>query len=105
MPAETRNRVTLSGAITAIDTLRHTPAGLPLIHLKLAHQSVQVEAGIDRQTAFEVRAVAMGEIAVAASQFATGDAITVQGFLAGERRSGSQIGNQLVLHITNIQRI
>ncbi|MBM3342857.1 MAG: primosomal replication protein N [Betaproteobacteria bacterium] len=107
--AVTRNTVTLTGEITAIDALRHTPAGLPLIRLKLAHQSVQVEAGVNRQTAFEVSAMAIGGIASSAARFKTGDAVTIDGFLAGERRSGAPVhtrsGHPLILHITNIQRI
>lgn len=103
MGAGTRNAVTLSGEITTLEALRHTPAGLPLIHLKLAHCSMQAEAGIERQTVFEIGAVAIGDIAGSVTRFKAGDAVMVQGFLAGERRSGAQIGRYLILHITNIQ--
>ena len=96
------NSVTLSGEITAIESLRHTPAGLPLVNFRLRHCSVQVEAGIRRQTDFEVGAVAIGEIASAVSAFHAGDGVKVQGFLAAKRRMGAQLGTQLVLHITQI---
>ena len=65
---------------------------------------MQVEAGIERQTDFEVGAVAIGEIAAAVSQFHTGDRVTVQGFLAAKRRMGTQLGTQVVLHITHIAK-
>jgi primosomal replication protein N len=96
------NSVTLAGEITTIEPLRHTPAGLPLINFKLMHRSVQIEAGIERQTELEVGVVAIGEAASAASQFNGGDKVTVQGFLAARRRMGAQLGTQLVLHITHI---
>jgi primosomal replication protein N len=96
------NSVTLSGEITATEPLRHTPAGLPLLNLRLTHRSVQVEAGIERQTELEVGAVAVGEIAAAVSKFQAGDQVTVQGFLAAKRRMGAQLGTQLTLHITRI---
>jgi primosomal replication protein N len=96
------NTVTLAGEITAIEPLRHTPAGLPLLNLKLMHQSMQEEAGGQRQTAFEISAVAIGDIAAAAAHFQAGDAVTVQGFLAARRRMGAQIGTQLTLHLTHI---
>jgi primosomal replication protein N len=96
------NSVTLAGEITAIEPMRHTPAGLPLLNLRLTHRSVQAEAGIQRQTEFEVGAVAIGDIAVAASKFQMGDTVTVQGFLAARRRMGAQIGTQLTLHLTQI---
>jgi|GEM_PF-3810303 len=53
--------------------------------------------------------MAIGGIASSAARFKTGDAVTIDGFLAGERRSGAPVhtrsGHPLILHITNIQRI
>jgi primosomal replication protein N len=98
------NTVTLAGEITAIDPMRHTPAGLPLVNLRLMHRSLQAEAGSQRQIEFEVGAVAIGEIAVAAARFQAGDTVTVQGFLAARRRMGAQIGTQLTLHLTQITK-
>jgi primosomal replication protein N len=97
------NAVTLSGDITAIEALRHTPGGLPLVNVRLLHRSMQIEAGIERQTECEVGAVAIGEIASAVALFKTGDRVTVNGFLAAKRRMGAQLGTQLVLHIKEIK--
>ena len=96
------NSVTLAGEITAIEPLRHTPAGLPLVNFRFTHRSVQAEAGIKRQTAFEVGAVAIGDIASTVSKFHSGDKVTVQGFLTAKSRMGAQLGTQLVLHISHI---
>ncbi len=66
---------------------------------------MQLEAGIQRQTEAEVSAVAIGDIAVAASAFVAGGKAAVKGFLAGRRRMGTQQGAQLVLHVTHIKPI
>jgi len=92
------NTVTLSGTITSIEPLRHTPAGLPLVRFQLKHSSTQVEAGIQRQVECEVGAVGIGEIATALSKYQAGAALQVTGFLSKKGRSGTQ----LTLHTTTI---
>jgi primosomal replication protein N len=102
--ADTLNTVTLAGEITAIESLRHTPGGLPLMNFRLLHRSMQIEAGIERQTECEVSAVAIGDIASAVTAFKAGERVTVAGFLAAKRRMGAQLGTQLTLHITHIKQ-
>ncbi len=102
MDANALNSVRLAGEITAIESLRYTPAGLPLVNFKLTHRSQQFEAGIERQTELEVGVVAVGDIAAAVAKFHVGDKVTIQGFLAARRRMGAQLGTQLVLHVTHI---
>ena len=92
------NTVTLSGIITAIEPLRYTPAGLPLLRFQLHHGSTQVEAGINRQVECDVSGVGIGDIATALSKCQTGAAIQVTGFVAKKGRGGTQI----ILHVTNI---
>ena len=75
------------------------------MNFKLKHRSLQIEAGIQRQTEFEAGAVAIGEIATVVSKFQSGDRVTVEGFLAAKRRMGAQLGTQLVLHIKHITPI
>ncbi len=65
---------------------------------------MQVEAGIQRQTEVEVSAVAIGDVAAVSARFQTGEWATVQGFLTGRRRMGTQQGTQLVLHVTHIMQ-
>lgn len=72
------------------------------MNLKLTHRSRQIEAGVQRQTELEVDAVAIDEVATAVAKFQVGDSVTVQGFLAAKRRMGTQLGTQLVLHVTHI---
>jgi primosomal replication protein N len=87
------NTVTLSGTITSIDPLRHTPAGIPLVRFQLNHGSTQIEAGIQRQVECDVSGVGIGEIATALSKYQTGAAI-----LSKKGRGGTQI----ILHVTTI---
>jgi primosomal replication protein N len=79
------------------------------MRFRLTHRSLQLEAGIERQTEFEVSAVAIGEVADTVSKLQAGDAVTVQGFLAARRRTGAalrtpapQPGTQLIFHVTHV---
>ena len=88
------NAVELTGRLTEIEPLRHTPAGLPLLSFRLAHNSMQLEAGYKRQVECEVRGVALGAAAAAMSRLRTGDEIRVNGFFDRKNR----MSTQLVLH-------
>ena len=92
------NAVTLAGTVAEVEPLRHTPAGLPLLHFTLLHRSSQVEAGHERQVECVVQCVALGAAAAAASDTRSGDRIEVNGFLNRRNR----MSTQLVLHATGI---
>ncbi|MEW5942625.1 MAG: primosomal replication protein N [Pseudomonadota bacterium] len=89
----------LSGRITALDALRHTPAGVPLLGFRIGHESRQVEAGVERDVHCEVAAMALAENAVKAARFKVGDAVRLEGFLARKSRNSTQ----LVLHANLIE--
>lgn len=95
------NEVALSGELTAIEPLRYTPAGVPLINFRLLHRSQQAEAGLKRQVECEVNGVAMAEVAVALSRLKPGQAARVKGFLNRKNRMSAQ----LVFHATDAQAI
>jgi len=88
------NAVTLTGTLTEAEPLRHTPAGLPLLYFKIAHQSWQIEAGFRRQVECVVSCVALGDAASRLSRARNGDPIRVPGFLNRKNR----MSTQLVLH-------
>lgn len=94
------NAVALSGALVAIEPLRHTPAGVPLLNFRLAHKSQQIEAGYKRQVECEMNGVAIGDTAVEISRLQTGQAISVSGFLNRKNRMSAQ----LILHVTKHNR-
>ena len=95
------NEVALSGELTAIEPLRYTPAGIPLLNFRLLHRSQQAEAGLKRQVECEVHGVALAEVAVALSRLKPGQAARVKGVLNRRNRMSAQ----LVFHATDAQAI
>ncbi len=95
------NRVVLTGWIVEVDALRYTPAGLPLMALRIGHVSEQIEAGFKRKVGCEIPAMAMGEPAQVVAGWKAGDSIRAEGFLARK----SLHSQQLVLHLNKIELI
>jgi primosomal replication protein N len=93
------NAVTLAGTLAHVEPLRHTPAGLPLLQFKLAHKSMQIEAGFRRQVECEMNCVVLGEIASELSKSGAGAGVSVTGFLNRKNRMSAQ----LVLHATKTE--
>ena len=79
--------------------MRYTPAGLPALDIRLEHESLQREAGADRQVKASVKALAFGALAERLARQALGSVWRFQGFLATGRS-----GKGLVLHIQDIQQ-
>jgi primosomal replication protein N len=93
------NAVSMGGTLAEIEPLRHTPAGLPLVQFKLAHKSIQVEAGYKRQIECDVNCVALADAATAVSRVKAGAEVRVTGFINRKNR----MSVQLVLHATQIE--
>ncbi len=93
------NTVSLNATLAAIDPLRHTPAGLPVVDFILAHASSQTEAGSRRQVEFDMPGKATGDLATRIAQLRQGCQVTVQGFMNRKHR----MSRQLVLHVTNME--
>lgn len=93
------NAVSLTGTIAAMEPLRHTPAGIPLLAFRLAHRSQQVEAGVRRQVECEVSCVAVAEAATELARVNAGSELKVTGFLNRKNRMSAQ----LVLHATSTE--
>ncbi len=93
------NKLVLSGKVTAIEALRHTPAGLPLLSFVVHHVSENNEAGLKRKVECEVNAIMMGDLAT--SNIQLGSQIKAAGFIA--KRSAKS--TQLVMHIQKIEII
>jgi primosomal replication protein N len=91
------NKLVLSGVVVALDQVRYTPAGLPLLSFVISHVSEVVEAGMKRKVECEVNAIAIGDLAK--SNFQIGANINVAGFVA--KRSAKS--SQLVLHLLKIE--
>jgi primosomal replication protein N len=93
------NEVRLSARVIARETLRHTPAGVPILALTLRHESRQVEGGVARQVGFEIEAMAVGELAQNMNSVEAGTAVQVAGFLA----SRSKLSSRVVLHVNEFE--
>jgi primosomal replication protein N len=85
------NAVTLDARLASRGFLRFTPAGLPALDFALAHESVQMEAGAERQVACELAGVALGPVARKLAEAAPGAHIRCSGFLARRYRTGSSV--------------
>ncbi len=94
------NRVELSATVVERGAMRYTPAGLPALDLRLAHESVMTEAGHPRKVRLELKAVAIGDLTQRLSRAELGCPVVVSGFLASQRN-----GRGLVLHITELQDV
>lgn len=100
------NEVVISGQLTERDALRHTPAGVALVNFRVVHESVQVEAGAERQVYADVACVAAEDEARLVAAAPLGAAVRVSGFMAGKRaaaKSGGRSGRQLVLHVRRVE--
>lgn len=95
------NRVELQATLVQRDSLRLSPAGIPILGVTLAHASQQVEAGSQRRVELELAAVFAGRAAEAADRLALGSMLAVTGFLA-PRRKRSKL---LSLHVTEFELI
>jgi primosomal replication protein N len=96
-----RNQITLSGEVTGKDTLRTTPAGIPMIEFRLQHRSQQTEAGMEREVQCEMSVVAMGEVAQELGGVNNGQLIAVQGFVSRRSRNS----DYPVLHVNKFKTL
>ena len=92
------NRLTLDAILAERGDLRYTPAGIPAIDCSLHHQSVQTEAGGEREVDCELFAVAFGDVARKLAAKPVGSALCCEGFLARRYRTGVTVA----LHITHL---
>ncbi|ULJ68613.1 primosomal replication protein N [Wielerella bovis] len=75
------NQFTLTATLYKVDSLRYTPAGIPVLDVVLQHDSWQNENGALCQIKFELPAKIIGQNAQA-WQHRQGEIVTVSGFLA-----------------------
>jgi len=93
------NRVGLNAVLREREALRYTPAGVPMVAMKLSHESIQREAGAERTVQLEIDALAADDVALRISRVALGTGLKLTGFLAPRRRSA----RSLVLHVTGFE--
>lgn len=89
----------MTACIAEVNALRHTPAGLPALDMRLEHESSIEEAGQMRQVKMAIKAVAFGAMAERIGQQTIGSAWKFTGFLANARG-----GKHTVLHVLDFQQ-
>lgn len=98
------NRLQIAGIVGNSPETRYSPAGIPIARFTLKHQSLQSEAGMQRQVICNIGVMASGEaLQPLVAQLQAGDGIRVVGFLA--RANNRQGENRLILHAERIERI
>ena len=95
------NRVDLQVLLVQRDSLRYSPAGIPILGAVLAHSSEQPEAGSNRKVELEVPAVFAGSAARRAERLELGCRLQVTGFLAPKRKQSKLLS----LHVTEFELI
>ncbi|WP_133648973.1 primosomal replication protein N [Paraburkholderia flava] len=93
------NRLQLKASVVERETVRYTPAGVPIASCTLHHRAEVVEAGITRQIELTMQAVAAGEASGKLENCAMGVETLFTGFLAKKSRNAKT----LVFHITELQ--
>ncbi len=88
------NRLQLQAVVVQVQSLRYTPAGIPVLNLVLEHESQQTELDTPRTVKLQLKAVAFGALAEALQKQALNDAGHFDGFLASART-----GKGVVFHI------
>jgi primosomal replication protein N len=98
-PDRAVNRLEISGVLTELKALRHTPAGVPVVEFRLRHESARVEAGARRKVNAEIDAVAFEAQARLLAAGTLGRQLKAEGFLCAKSRQS----RKPVLHVTNIE--
>jgi primosomal replication protein N len=98
---EAQNRTEITGTVIAIEAMRYTPAGIPIVELTVSHASRQAEAGRERAVELEMRALAAGDAAERLARTPLGAGVRLAGFLAHRGRGRVQ----LELHIQTFEYI
>ncbi len=93
------NQVELCGDVIEREALRFTPAGIPILTLRVKHESTQIEAKMRRQVQFEIDAIAAGETAQHMDVLQPGQRVRLHGFIA----TRSRLSTRIVLHVNQFE--
>ena len=93
------NQVELCGDVIEREALRFTPAGIPILALRVRHESTQMEAKMARQVRFEIDAMAAGDTAQRMDALRPGQRVRLYGFIS----TRSRLSTRIVLHINRFE--
>jgi primosomal replication protein N len=95
------NHTVISGLVVQREALRYTPAGLPVLQFQLSHNETVIEAGLERQVAFEINVVLLGDLANMHQHLPISAQLEIEGFIAPTRKNAAR----LTLHGQHIRPI
>nr|WP_005876218.1 primosomal replication protein N [Oxalobacter paraformigenes] len=95
------NRLHLTARIVERESIRYTPAGIPVISARLWHRSQQMEAETNRNIEFEIPAIVIGNISEKFEKLASDTFYRFTGFMATK----SLKSKSLLFHITGFSSI
>ena len=105
MMSETEGRFSncfeLVASLVEKETIRYSPAGVPILSISLLHKSRQVEAETERVIEFEIPAIAIGNSAHQFENIQPGVLYKFSGFMATKNRKSKN----LLFHVTEIKFI
>lgn len=95
------NQLQMDASVYERDALRFTPAGIPIVNVRLLHQSEQCEAGVKRQVECDMAALGAGDMAHRLQNLELGQVQRFTGFLARKSRKSKS----LVFHIIDFSSL
>jgi primosomal replication protein N len=87
------NSVVLSACIAEVEPLRYTPSGLPVLTLRLEHESQLLDSGNPRTVKVAIKALAFGVLAERLGKQVIGSEWKFSGFLSNARQGKSVVLN------------
>jgi primosomal replication protein N len=93
------NTFELLAVVVQVQTLRYTPAGIPVLNLVLEHESQQVEVDTPRTVKLQIRAVVFGSQAETLARQPLMEAMEFRGFIANARANKG-----VVFHIQSFSK-
>lgn len=97
------NCLVITGVICRQPDWSESPAGIPHLYLVLEHRSMQLEAGLSRQSYLRIHVVVAGELSRQSHNLMQGQVVRVAGFLNRHQTRSGQA--KLVLHAQQIEKL
>ncbi len=99
MTSPAGNQLQLLAAVVQVQSLRYTPAGIPVVNLVLEHESTITELDTPRLVKLQLKAVAFGARAETLALQGLESVCQFHGFLANARN-----GKGVVFHIQDFSK-
>jgi len=92
------NQFVVLASVAECEAIRYTPAGIPILELRLEHESEVLEAKRPRRIQLSLPALVVGELALELNGKILGKHCRFEGFIAPSRKGSSR----LRLHVQKV---